>query len=312
MAYPLEKKLVIAVASSAVFDMREANSVFTKDGENAYRQYQSDNIDRPFNKGVAFPFISRLLNLNRIYPQERPIEVVVLSRNDPDTGRRFFRSCRHYEIDITKGAFLTGKSPNPYISAFNASIFLSADKDTVTTALSQGLPAGLVLPADVADEGDEAELRVAFDFDGVLADDEAEKVYQETKDLEKFHQAESDRKLEPHNPGPLKGLITKLSYFQKLESKKAKEDPAYKPALRIAIITARNAPSNERFVTTLKDWQISADETFFMGGIEKKRVIDVLKPHIYFDDQMRHLEPTIRTVPSVHIPFGITNAPKER
>ncbi len=69
----------------------------------------------------------------------------------------------------------------------------------------------------------------------------------------------------------------------------------------------RNAPSNERFVTTLKEWDIT-DETFFLGGIEKKRILDVLKPHIFFDDQMNHLKPACSTVPSVHIPFGTMNA----
>jgi 5'-nucleotidase len=171
------------------------------------------------------------------------------------------------------------------------------------------MPAGLVLPTAACDDDNDKELRVAFDFDGVLADDEAEIVYDKTHDLEMFHQSELKKAATPHNPGPLKDLITKMSFFQKLEMKKAAELPGYKPALRVAIVTARDAPANERLITTLKAWGLTAVEAFFMGGVEKKRVLDILRPHIFFDDQLQHLEPAAASVPSVHIPFGIKNRP---
>jgi len=77
--------------------------------------------------------------------------------------------------------------------------------------------------------------------------------------------------------------------------------------LRIAIITARNAPAHERLVNTLSSLEIETDELFLMGGIEKKLVLDVLKPHIFFDDQLGHLTPASDSTPSVHIPFGVAN-----
>lgn len=88
----------------------------------------------------------------------------------------------------------------------------------------------------------------------------------------------------------------------------AREQPGYIPAVRIAIVTARSAPANERVITTLEEWGMSATETFFMGGIEKKRVLEVLKPHIFFDDQLAHLEPAAESIPSVYVPFGVANA----
>lgn len=306
MPYPIEKKLVIAVSSSAVFDMGDADAVFRADGEEAYRKFQVQRIAAPFDKGVAFPFVSRLLRLNDEYPDEKPIEVVVLSRNDPDSGRRFYRSCNYYGLDITRGAFLTGKSPYPYVPAFNASLFLSATKADVAEAVDAGLPAGLVLPTTAIDDN-ERELRMAFDFDGVLADDAAEQIYQQSHNLDLFHASETKNAGTPHAPGPLKDLLTKISFFQKLEAKRAREDPSYSPIVRIAIVTARNAPSNERLVTTLNSWGISPSETFFLGGIEKRRILDVLKPHIFFDDQLVHLQPAASTVPSVHVPFGVAN-----
>jgi 5'-nucleotidase len=306
MAYRIDKKLVIAVSSSAVFDMVAANLVFENEGEDAYRKYQLQHIDDPFAPGVAFQFIKRLLHLNKLYAAEEPVEVVVLSRNDPDSGRRFYRSCQHHGLNITRGVFLSGKSPYPYIPAFNASLFLSATKKDVVAAVQAQMPAGLVLPTKAQDDENDKELRIAFDFDGVLCDDEAEIIYRE-QNLERFQESEVKKAAIPHNPGPLKDLITKIAFFQKLEAKKAKENPAYKPALRIAIISARNAPANERLVTTLNAWKITAAETFLLGGIEKKRILDILKPHIFFDDQLVHLAEAASNVPSVHIPFGIAN-----
>jgi len=306
MAYPIEKKLVVAVSSRAVFDMEEANTVFDDEGAESYRKFQLARLDQTFEKGVAFPFIRRLLRLNELYPKQQPVEVVVLSRNSPDTGQRFFRSCQHYKLNITRGAFLSGESPFPYIDAFNASVFLSANQEDVLGAIRIGQPAGLVLPTRAIDDDADHELRIAFDFDGVLADDAAEKVYQESS-LDLFHRHEVERSETPHSPGPLKNLFTKIGFFQKLEATRAASEPGYRPALRVSIVTARNAPSNERVVTTLNAWGFNAAELFLMGGIEKKRVLEVLKPHIFFDDQLTHLEPASASVPSVFIPFGISN-----
>ena len=311
MPFDIENKLVVAVSSSAVFNMQEADGIFRSEGEAAYRKYQKERFDMPFEKGVAYPFIRRLLRLNTAYPEISPIEVIVLSRNDPDSGQRFFRSCRHYKLDITRGAFLEGKSPYPYIPAFNASLFLSANEEDVKKAIATGMPAGLVLPTEVVDNEDENELRVAFDFDGVIADDESEAVYQsDPTNMEAYQAYEQAKRDEPHNPGPLADLLRKMSAFQRWEKKHKAENDDQQRLLRVAIVTARNAPSNERLVTTLNAWGLEAVELFLMGGIEKRRVLDVLQPHIFFEDQIKHLETAAATVPSVHIPFGVTNQPK--
>lgn len=307
MPYPIEKKLVVAVSSRAVFDLEDANNIFDKKGTDAYRQYQMERLDEPLATGVAFPFIRRLLRLNDLYPKQLPIEVVVLSRSSADAGQRFFRSCKHYGLEISRGAFLSGQSPYPYIGAFNASVFLSAHREDVVSAVRAGFPAGLVFPSTAVEDDADHELRIAFDFDGVLADDKSEKVYQEHKNLDVFHQHETERVDQPHDGGPLKDLFMKIGFFQKLEAQRESAEPSYRPAVRIAIVTARNAPSNERLVTTLSSWGMSAAEIFLMGGIEKRRVLEVLKPHIFFDDQLTHVEPASQAVPSVLIPFGVAN-----
>jgi len=46
---------------------------------------------------------------------------------------------------------------------------------------------------------------------------------------------------------------------------------------------------------------------FLLGGIEKKRVLEIMKPHIFFDDQLTHLNPELENIPLVHIPFEVAN-----
>jgi len=56
----------------------------------------------------------------------------------------------------------------------------------------------------------------------------------------------------------------------------------------------------------LRAWDVDVDQAFFLGGIEKSRVLNIMKPHIFFDDQMVHFE-NINNIPAVHIPFGVAN-----
>lgn len=305
MAYPIENKLVIAVSSSALFDLSKSDKIFREQGPKAYKEYQQDQLNQVLKKGVAFPFIRRFLSINDRFPKQQPVEVVLLSRNSATTGQRVFRSIRHHGLSISRAAFTEGKSPYAYIPAFNASLFLSANANDVEKAIAAGFPAGTVLPTTVVDDPADYELRVAFDFDGVLADDEAESVYRNGQ-LESFHRYERDKSHIPHNPGPLADLFTKLAHLQKLEDKAREHDRHYQRVLRTAIITARNAPAHERVVTTLESWGVSANETFFLGGMKKDRILGVLKPHMFFDDQRSHLQYS-GGVPMVHIPFGVAN-----
>lgn len=305
MAYPIERKLVIAIASSALFDLSESDKIYHEKGIEEYRVFQEANIDNTLNKGVAFPFIRRFLSLNDAFPEQEPVEVVLLSRNSPETGMRVFRSIKKYGLNISRAAFFSGKSPYEYLPGFNASLFLSANSEDVNKAIKAGFAAGRVLDTRISDDNEDNELRIAFDFDGVIADDSAEMVYK-LNDLKKFQESETQLSLVPHNPGPLLDLFRKISWFQKLETKKIKEQPDYTRILKISIVTARNAPSHERMINTLKSWGVSVDEAFFLGGIEKKRILEIMKPHMYFDDQTFHLE-HIDKIPLVHIPFGVAN-----
>jgi 5'-nucleotidase len=309
MPYPIDKKLVIGIASSALFNLKDSDKVFRELGEDKYREYQREHRNEILDKGVAYPFIKRFLKLNDVFKEQQPVEVVLLSHNDPDTGLRVFNSIKHYNLNISIAAFTTGKSPYVYMPAFNVALFLSANEEDTVEALKLGYPAGTVLPSTFEDDESDDELRIAFDFDGVIADDEAEKIYKKDG-LDKFLASEEAKSNESHNPGPLGPLFKSLSTFQAMEKKRQIKDLDYKRILRIAIVTARSAPSHERVVTTLREWGINPDETFFLGGIDKSRVLEILKPQIFFDDQKGHIESTSGVTPSVHIPFGIANINK--
>lgn len=311
MAYPIERKLVVAVSSSALFDLSESHAVFVEKGPKAYKEFQEANLDKVLAKGVAFPFVRRFLNINKRFAKQSPVEVVLLSRNSATTGKRVFRSIAHYGLDITRAAFMEGKSPYEYIPAFNASLFLSANEEDVKKAISSKYPAGTVLPSKVNDDESEEELRIAFDFDGVIADDESEAVYKGSA-LPEFHTYEVANAHIPHKPGPLADLFQKLSFMQKLEDKEQEKDGNYKRIIRTAIVTARNAPAHERVITTLELWGVSANETFFLGGMKKDRILTRLRPHMFFDDQRSHLESEAGDIPMVHIPFGIANTTIEQ
>lgn len=309
--YGLENRLVVGVASSALFDLAEADAVFRDQGEEVYRAHQEEHLDHRLGKGVAFPFIRRLLSLNDLSPDDPLVEVIILSRNDPDTGLRVMRSIQSYELPISRAVFMQGRSPYPFMPALNMSLFLSANEDDVREAVALGLPAGRVLGPSVADEGDDQDLRIAFDFDGVLADDAAEQIYQ-AGGIEDFRFHESANAATPHDPGPLRDFLAGVNRLQRREEERRAQDAGYRMRVHVSLVTARAAPAHERPVRSLKNWGVTVNDAFFLGGIDKSTIMEVLKPHIFFDDQVGHVTGTARSTPSVHVPFGKLNEPERR
>jgi 5'-nucleotidase len=174
---------------------------------------------------------------------------------------------------------------------FCTKLFLSAYREDVAAALDAGVPAALVYapPQNLLEP--DTEVRIAFDGDAVLFSDDSEKVY-EQKGLEGFQQHELKYKDLPLTPGPFKPFLDALAAIQ------ARFDERSCP-IRTALVTARNAPAHHRPIKTLRDWKIRLDESFFLGGVEKSAVLEVFKPHIFFDDQEAHLKR-----PSAFIPVA--------
>ncbi|MCY1377025.1 5'-nucleotidase [compost metagenome] len=84
--------------------------------------------------------------------------------------------------------------------------------------------------------------------------------------LSEFHAHEVKNVMQPHNPGPLKEFMVRISKIQSVEEKHKKQNPKYENRIRVSIVTARNAPSHERAMNTLKSWGVMANDAFFLGG----------------------------------------------
>ena len=308
----LDRALVVGVASSALFDLEESDAVFRNKGEEKYREYQREHIDDVLQPGVAFPFIRRLLALNDLSEDERLVEVVILSRNDPETGMRVMRSVERHDLDITRAIFMQGRSPYRFMEPLRMSLFLSANGADVREAIRMGFAAGRVVGRAVddgsaVDDDGGTDLRIAFDFDGVLADDSAEQFYQK-RSLEAYQANESALADVPLPKGPLAAFLEKINHIQRIEDAKHDADPGgYERRVRVAVVTARSAPAHERAINSIHQWGLRVNDAFFLGGIDKGPVLGVLQPHIFFDDQRRHVDTASRSTPSVHIPFGELN-----
>lgn len=307
VAYDLQNRLVIGIASSALFDLAESDTVFRTDGEAAYREYQERHLDEPLQPGIAFPFIRRLLALNDLGSAGDPlVEVIILSRNDPDTGLRVMRSVQAHGLSISRAIFMQGRSPYKFMPALNMSLFISANEPDILEAVDQGLPAGRVLESSFSDDLEDRTLRIAFDFDGVLADDQSETIYR-AEGLQGFHNHEVANVAVPHDPGLLRDFLARINTIQEIEQQQVESDTTYRRRIHVALLTARNAPAHERAILSLKKWGVRVNDAFFLGGIEKAAVTAILKPHIFFDDQTDHLDGTAKLTPSVHVPFGRLN-----
>ncbi len=303
MPVSFDGKLVVAISSRALFDLEASNRVFEEQGVEAYRKYQLDREDEVLAPGIAFPLVRKLLRLNRLPPERPRVEVILLSRNTADTGLRIMNSIRHYELDITRAAFTGGESTFPYVPAFDAHLFLSANGEDVRRALEAGHAAAQILPANVGQNlAQTEELRIAFDGDAVIFSDQAERVFKRDG-LDAFSAAEADAAKEPLSGGPFKSFLAALHRIQS-------EYPPERAPIRTAIVTARGAPAHERVVRTLRAWDIRIDEALFLGGLEKGRFLKAFGADIFFDDQRGHVDSAQRhDVAAGHVPFGVANEP---
>jgi len=300
MPASIDGKLIAAISSRALFDLEESNRAFEEQGVEAYYEYQLQHENEVLAPGIAFPLVRKLLALNVLPPVRPRVEVILLSRNTADTGLRVMHSIEHYGLDISRAAFTGGESTYPYVPAFDAHLFLSANPDDVRKALDAGHAAATILPSNVGQNPAPSEgLRIAFDGDAVLFSDEAERVYKRDG-LQAFTLSEVTAAREPLSGGPFKGFLAALHRIQS-------EFPAELSPIRTALVTARSAPAHERVVRTLRAWDIRIDEALFLGGLDKGPFLKAFGADIFFDDQRGHCDSARQHVATGHVPFGIAN-----
>ncbi len=303
MAFNLQNTLVIGISATALFDLSEADALFRseyeKDPDNAiqkYREYMLENENTLLKEGIGFPLIKALLGLNRYQNKnEDPlVEVVIMSRNSPDTGLRVLNTIRSLGLNITRSAFTAGESSADYLDAFNVDLFLTTNEEDAQKVIDSRVCASAVLstPPEYRCEADDGQVRIAFDGDAVLFDESSELVYKENG-IDAFHENEHKSQDIPMNEGPFASFLKKLARLQERLPMKMEYSP-----VRIALVTARNSPSDIRVIKTLRHWGVYVDEAFFLGGIEKSKILKSFKAHIFFDDQDVHLKTSALVVPS--------------
>ena len=304
MPYDLTHPLVVAISSRALFNLEEENRIFEEQGLQAYVQYQLEHEKDVLPQGSGFQLVQAFLRLNE--GAERQVEVIILSRNSPDTSLRIFHSIEHYGLDITRAGLLSGARVTPYLRAFKTDLFLSAYEPDVKEAIDNGIAAGTLLTGRAVSEapGPVNQIRIAFDGDAVLFGSEAERVYQHGG-VGAFIEHEQSHALDPLPKGPFANFLMTLSNIQAMYPDK-EQSP-----IRTALVTSRNLLAHERAIRTLRNWGVRVDEAFFLGGVQKRDILGAFGAHIFFDDQRAHTDPASEVVPSAVVPYRAGDDPNE-
>ncbi|EEE36182.1 cytosolic 5'-nucleotidase 1A [Rhodobacteraceae bacterium KLH11] len=289
--------LRIGISTRALFDLEDEHKVFEEEGVAAYVDLQLKREKTPIGKGSGFHVVERLLRLNedgdRLF-----VEVILMSRNSPDLSLRAFNSIEEYGLNVKHGTFTSGRSLGPFIPSWKIDLFLSNEPTDVQAAINAGAAAARLgaKPASVVEDGDPQEVRVAFDGDAVVFSPASDMVFKE-QGLGAFFEHEKTNAQNPMDSGPFGNFLRKLSRLREVH---LNDEGVSK--VRIAIVTARNAPAHARVIHTLRAWGTPADEAHFVGTNSKAPILDAMKAHIFFDDQEKHVLGASKVVPAGHVP----------
>ena len=355
--------LNVGVSSSTLFDTSESDTCYRSDSLENYVKHQEDRVNVPFPKGTAFPLAQVMAHLNQEAPSgQEYFRLTVMSKNEPDAGHRVMKSLAWYGFRHTRAAFTGGEPIGGKCAAMQVELFLSREETEVAAALKAGIGAGRLFDPPSTVDVALNQLRVAFDFDGVLASLEAERVYQKNP-IEVYRAHEVEKAMQPLDPGPLHPVLIKLAAIKAALTARRKgqftagvpvdaavlaaalkidpvdaelisastESPeilfradekhlrqagfsvdeaadlahrirVYFSPIEIALVTARNPPVEERLMTTLKKWGIRLDQMYLMGGLPKQPILKEFRPHIFFDDTMKHVEAAKGSAPTGYVP----------
>nr|XP_012805394.1 cytosolic 5'-nucleotidase 1B isoform X2 [Jaculus jaculus] len=300
--------ITVAVSSRALFNMVDDRKIYEEEGLEKYMEYQLSNENVILTPGPAFRFVKALQHVNSrlrdLYPNEQELfDIVLMTNNHAQVGVRLINSVNHYGLLIDRFCLTGGKSPIGYLKAYLTNLYLSADSDKVQEAIQEGIASATMFTASKDIAYCDTQLRVAFDGDAVLFSDESEYIAKE-HGLDKFFQHETLFENKPLAQGPLKSFLEDLG---KLQKKFYAKDERLLCPIRTYLVTARSAASSgARVLKTLRRWGLEIDEALFLAGAPKGPILVKIRPHIFFDDQMFHIESAQKfgTI-SAHVPYGI-------
>nr|XP_012997981.1 cytosolic 5'-nucleotidase 1A isoform X3 [Cavia porcellus] len=267
-----QNAVTIAVSSRALFHMDEEQRIFTERGVEEYVRYQLQHENEPFSPGPAFPFVKALEAVNQRLRELYP--------DSEDVFDIVLMTNNHAQVGVR-----LINSINHYGIA--AATIFSPSKNVVVS---------------------QTQLRVAFDGDAVLFSDESERIFK-AQGLHGFFEHEKAHENKPLAKGPLKGFLEALGRLQKKFYAKGLR---LECPIRTYLVTARSAASSgARALKTLRSWGLETDEALFLAGAPKGPVLEKIRPHIFFDDQMFHVAGAqeMGTV-AAHVPYGVAQTPR--
>ncbi|XP_020839246.1 cytosolic 5'-nucleotidase 1A [Phascolarctos cinereus] len=308
-----QNAITIAVSSRALFRMEEEQRIYKEKGVEEYVRYQLEHENEPLSPGPAFPFVRALEAVNsrlrELYPDSEDLfDIVLMTNNHAQVGVRLINSINHYNLFIERFCMTGGNSPICYLKAYHTNLYLSSDAEKVSEAIGEGIAAATVFSPSKDVAVPQSQLRVAFDGDAVLFSDESEQIVK-AHGLDMFFEHEKTYENKPLAQGPLKGFLEALGRLQKKFYSKGlrMECP-----IRTYLVTARSAASSgARALKTLRSWGLETDEALFLAGAPKGPLLEKIRPHIFFDDQMFHVTGAqeMGTV-AAHVPYGVAQAPR--
>ncbi|XP_073481444.1 cytosolic 5'-nucleotidase 1B [Aquarana catesbeiana] len=303
-----QNAITIAVSSRVLFNMVEERKMYEDEGVEKYVLYQQEHEEEPLKPGPAFPFVKAVEEVNgqlrELYPDsEELFDIVLMTNNHAQVGVRLINTINHYGLNIERFCMTGGKSPIGYLKAYLTNLYLSSDSEKVQEAIEAGIAAATMFTPKRDIVLPEKEMRVAFDGDAVLFSDESEQIVKE-RGLDSFFEHEKQFENNPLAQGPLKCFLEALG---KLQRKFHAKDARLKCPIRTYLVTARSAASSgARALKTLRAWGLEIDEALFLAGAPKGPILDKIRPHLFFDDQMFHIEGAheLGTI-AAHVPYGI-------
>ncbi|KAI1897331.1 hypothetical protein AGOR_G00082220 [Albula goreensis] len=300
--------VTIAVSSRTLFDMVNERKIYEEEGLEKYVAHQQQHEEEPLNPGAAFPFVKALMTVNarlrELYPDsEELFDIVLMTNNHAQVGVRLINSINHYDLTIERFCMTGGKSPIGYLKAYMTNLYLSKDSEKVQEAIEEGIAAATMFTPEKEIQLSDTQLRVAFDGDAVIFSDESEIIVKQ-QGLDKFFEHEQEFENKPLAQGPLKCFLEALG---RLQRKFYAKNERMNCPIRTYLVTARSAASSgARVLKTLRSWGLEIDEALFLAGAPKGPLLQKIRPHIFFDDQMFHIEGAkeLGTI-AAHVPYGI-------
>ncbi len=336
-------KIIRGISTSMLLDMSIPNSIYQKYDEPTYAQYMMDRA----NSKNLLPLGKDFKQLKLLFNAAAHSEAVLISRNSPLTARLALMTLEEEGIIPERMLFTCGKSPSPFLHAYNLDMFVTTNEEDTEWAQKNNI---LSPHFDFVQNVDVGELNVAkkietsdkvtslikrsekstlkpvfsgktqehylFDLDGVVFDSASEEFYQK-HGLESYSNIEKTLKDTAMEQGPAFNFFKKLNDINKEYSGKNKP-------FKISVVTARGHHAAARAIETLHQWGIDiTGETHFLGGASKGPVLEVYAKEandlgmlaMFLDDQGRNVNlGTEAGLISGRVPsdlFNPDNSPKD-